>query len=424
VTTNENNDKGASGSTSDRRHAFKSFAQNYPSDPVDVIIGDWMSEANMSTLAGKKADGLGAASEPTFLEALQPALDLVAQHRIKVAVNAGGSDTELLFDEVVKMIGCAKLSLKVAWIEGDDFLDVVRQKMELGDERFENMCTGESLKNWPFEPIAAQAYLGGLGIAEAFRNGADIVICGRASDASPVIGAAYWWHEWTRNHLEEMANAFVAGHMIECSNYVCGGNFSGFKELHSLRGIGYLIAEIGKTDETIITKQKGTGGTVSEDTCKAQLLYEIQGPWYFNSDVTAILGEIGFEQLSADRVMIRGVKFGPPPPTTKVGIAAKGGFQAEMHPFLVGRDIEAKAQILEEQIRLALGNSSKFQVLSFSLNGSAAENPSDQNSATVDFRVFAQARELETLLPNRFLRPVMDLIMCTYPGCTFHLNFR
>jgi hypothetical protein len=105
--------------------------------------------------------------------------------------------------------------------------------------------------------------------------------------------------------------------------------------------------------------------------------------------VAAILDEICFEQLSANRVALKGVKFGPPPPTTKIGITARGGFQAEMHWFLVELDIEAKARMMEEQIRHALRDTSKFRVLSFSLNGSAAEDPTDQNSATVDFRVFA-----------------------------------
>lgn len=155
------------------------------------------------------------------------------------------------------------------------------------------------------------------------------------------------------------------------------------------------------------------------DTCKSQLLYEIQGPWYFNSDVTAILDEICFEQLSSNRVALSGVKSGPPPPTTKVGITARGGFQAEMHWFLVELDIEAKARMREDQIRGALGDTSKFSVLSFSLNGSAAEDPTDQNAATVDFRIFAQAMDIAVLMPDKFLRPMMDLIMCAYPWRDF-----
>ena len=410
------------------------------------------------------------AYEPTFLEALAPALSDIARYGIKVAVNAGGSDVRGLAEAVRKICSKAPIGegreLKVAWIDGDDVLEVVKARLREGrwegiaasrmqggkgmsvrdawmegedvgqavrdyisGSRFENLCTGESLRDWGFKDdiIGAQAYLGGLGIARAFEEGADIVVAGRVSDASPVIGAAFWWHGWEREHLEELANAFVAGHLIECSTYVCGGNFTGFKEFEGMKSwgdIGYPIAEIGKKGEVVITKQKGTGGVVSEETCKAQLLYEIQGPWYFNSDVTAILGEISFEQLNTNRVALHGVKAGPPPPTTKIGITARGGCQAEVHWFLVGLDIEAKARMLEMQIRKALGDTSRFHVLKFTLNGTAAENATGQNAATVDFRVFAQAKEEKDLATNRFLRPIVDLIMCSYPGATFHLDLR
>ena len=115
------------------------------------------------------------------------------------------------------------LKLSVAYVSGDEVLPAVLRAQEEGKSRFENICTGEVLDEWKFEPIYAQAYLGGLGIAKAFESGADVVVCGRVSDASPVIGAAYWWHGWTRDDLDYLANAFVAGHLIECSNYVCGG---------------------------------------------------------------------------------------------------------------------------------------------------------------------------------------------------------
>jgi Acyclic terpene utilisation family protein AtuA len=108
------------------------------------------------------------------------------------------------------------------------------------------------------------------------------------------------------------------------------------------------------------------------------------------------MDHIRFEQLSSNRVALSGVKFGPPPPITKIGITARDGFQAEIHWFLVGLDTEAKARMMEEQIRMALGDTSKFRVLSLSLNGSAAEDLTDENSATVDFRVFAQVKKLLT----------------------------
>ena len=424
----------------------------------------------MTSQAFKKANSMPGdiVFEATFLEALTPALQNIGKHGIKVAVNAGASDPHSLFLAVKSLIKSEGLErkLNVAWIEGDDVLEVVKERldgrgmwkrlkgkrmdggkgMSVGDawmegadvgdevreyleiEKFENICTGEMLREWKYkdEIIGAQAYLGGLGIAKAFEEGADIVVCGRVSDASPVIGAAYWWHGWERDNLQELANAFIAGHLIECSNYVCGGNFTGFKEFEGQKwlDIGYPIAEIGKKGEVVITKQQGTGGLVTVNTCKAQLLYEIQGPWYFNSDVTAVLDEVKFEQLSTDRVALSGVRAEPPPPTTKLGITAKGGFQAEVHWFLVGLDIEAKARMIGNQIRHALGDTSRFHVLNFTINGTSPDNPTDQKSATVDFRVFAQAPNVADVSPGKFLRPIIDLIMCGYPGATFHLDFR
>ena len=178
-----------------------------------------MSEANMTARAGMKSDNGGEAYEPTFIESLEPALPHVAKHRIKVAVNAGASDTALLHKVVTDMVKTKGLDLKVAWVSGDEVLPAVEKAQRDGKSKFENICTGEQLEEWKFEPIYAQAYLGGLGIAAAFAKGADIVVCGRVSDASPVIGAAYWWHGWKRDQLLELANAFVAGHLIECSNY-------------------------------------------------------------------------------------------------------------------------------------------------------------------------------------------------------------
>lgn len=217
------------------------LAANHPNDPIDVIMGDWMSEANMTSRAALKTDMLAAqgaksddktpsigadgpaAYEPTFIEALTPALSDIAKNKIKVAVNAGASDTALLHRVVTSMVKQKGLDLKVAYVSGDEVLPDVQRARKEKRSKFENICTGELLDDWKFEPIYAQAYLGGLGIAKAFEMGADIVVCGRVSDASPCIGAAVWWHGWRRDQLDELANAFVAGHLIECSNYVTGG---------------------------------------------------------------------------------------------------------------------------------------------------------------------------------------------------------
>ena len=223
-------------------------------------------------------DPVGPAFERTFLEALEPALEHLAKHGIRVAANAGASNTQKCYEAVVKMIADKGLDIPVAWIEGDDVLSAVQKDIETGQGNFTNLHTGLSIAEWKqtgFEAIGAQAYLGGIGIAEAFKQGAQIVVCGRVSDASPFIGAAYWWHGWQRDMLDRLANAFIAGHLLECSTYITGGNFAGFQELEHASGgwaeLGFPIGEISKDGNVVITKQKGTPGCVAVHTCSSQL---------------------------------------------------------------------------------------------------------------------------------------------------------
>ena len=154
-------------------------------------------------------------------------------------------------------------------------------------------------------------------------------------------------------------------------------------------------------------------------------LYEIQGPWYFNSDVTAVLDGIWFEQIGEDRVALRGVKALPPPPTTKVGVTALGGYQAENIWFLTGLHIPAKARMLEAQLRAALAPySDKWSLLKFHVIGTPAQNADSQDAATVCMRIFVQAKNETDIAPKRFLRPVTDNIMQCYPGGTYNLDIR
>lgn len=112
-----------------------------------------------------------------------------------------------------------------------------------------------------------------------------------------------------------------------------------------------------------------------------------------------------------------------PPSTTKVGITGKGGFQAEAHYFLCGLDIEEKAALLERQVRHKL-DASKYHCLKFRTNGRCPTDPKNQDAATVDLRIFAQAAQEDHLSLVNFFRPITDTIMQSYPGATFAVDAR
>jgi hypothetical protein len=194
---------GASGGQLDRVDAVRLLAQD-PS--LDAIVGDWMSENVMTVQgAGKVRNSAADATNKTsrtledrmqnaqyagqFINAFKPAILDLAKNGIKLAVNAGGSDTELLAEVCQKLINDAGCHLKVAWVEGDNVMDAFTDLRAKGEE-FQSLTDGRLLSQWGFDPIAAQCYLGSMGIAEALRNGADIVICGRVADAAPAMGVA------------------------------------------------------------------------------------------------------------------------------------------------------------------------------------------------------------------------------------------
>lgn len=198
---------GGSGGFSDRRHAIPRMAKTAE---VDVIVGDWLAEMTMTEHGVGKArraeEQLKAKSEKTatladqlkdaqfsvnFLDCFEPAIADLKRNNIKMAVNAGSCDTEILAQLVKQMCDDHGHPMNVAWIEGDDVIEKIKELTKNG-EKFRSLNRGKdiNLAEWGYEPVSAQAYLGGMGIAEAFRNGAQIVVCGRVADAAPTIGAA------------------------------------------------------------------------------------------------------------------------------------------------------------------------------------------------------------------------------------------
>ncbi|KAL2752011.1 hypothetical protein ACRALDRAFT_1052947 [Sodiomyces alcalophilus JCM 7366] len=433
---------GCSGGVYDRKRGIHDVAKN---EDVDVITGDWMSECNMTLRGSDKRDRLAQKDmssgstvvakgyEPYFLEELDPAIPWLAKRGVKIAVNAGASDVHGLAVAVQELITKHGVDLKIGVVDGDDVTDAVLDLYKKG-EPFYNLPANKSIQEWGFDPVCAQCYLGGTGIAECFRGGADIVLCGRVADASVTVGAAMWWHGWTRDNLDELASALMVGHIIECSTYATGGYYSGFKSLGDKdTDMGYPIASVEANGDAVITMEKGRHGLVNTYTVASQLLYEIQGPLYFNSDVTAEIDNIVLKEVGENAVHVSGVKGLPPPSTTKVGITAKGGWQAEFHFYLTGLDIAEKAAMVERQTKALMGEHiNRFSCLKFQVAGAVPENPQSQEEATVDMRIFAQTRDPDLLSGNAFVdsdrgsfaRFCIENLLQGYPGSTMAPDMR
>ena len=215
---------------------------------VDVITGDWLSEMNIAWNAIVKRDvdhDLGY--ENGFYQQLEECLDAIIAKGIKVVTNAGALNTLSLYKKVQDLCKSrGYVDVVVAAVLGDDVSDVITDPERRNNLQFTHLDHQERLlDNWELEPFCATAYIGCQGISTALKAGSSIVICGRVTDASPVMGACAWYFGWHEEQYNEFAGSLLAAHLIECGPYVVGANFSSFREfLADLVNLAFPIAEI------------------------------------------------------------------------------------------------------------------------------------------------------------------------------------
>jgi hypothetical protein len=105
----------------------------------------------------------------------------------------------------------------------------------------------------------------------------------------------------------------------------------------------------------VITKPPGTGGVVNRMTVCEQLVYEIGDPrHYLTPDVDVDFTAVEVEEVSPNRVAVRGARGSPPPETLKVSLAYRDGFMASGQLLVYGPDCLAKAKACAEAITARL----------------------------------------------------------------------
>lgn len=384
----------ASGFYGDRLCAFAEMLES----SVDVITGDYLAELTMLILAKQQQKDPNAGYAKTLLQQLSGSLKSLAALGTRVVVNAGGMNPSALAAAIRAAAEEAAVPLEVAYVDGDD---LTARAAELG---FGNA-------------LAANAYLGGHGITEALRRGAQIVVTGRVTDAALTTGAAAWFHGWSSTQYNELAGAMAAGHIIECGMQATGGNFSFFEEIADLRRPGFPIAEISADGSSVITKQPGTGGAVTAETVLSQLLYEVHGSRYPGPDATLRLDSIVLHDLGADRVRLSGVAGEAPPPDVKVSVTELGGFRQELVFLLTGLQAEAKAALLQEQFAhgLELSGMPAPAELSWSLARTDHPNASRQEEATARLTLVAKDSNPK-LVGRAFASVAIELALGSVPG--------
>jgi len=160
---------------------------------------------------------------------------------------------------------------------------------------------------------------------------------------------------------------------------------------------------------------------VTIDTCKSQILYEIQGLRYLNGDVTANLDDVQLKEIGKNRVKLSGVVGMKPPPTTKLAICLFGGWQAEIMDYCAGLEADYKFEMMKNQL-LSILKKEDYSTISIEKYGSAPPDPKSQKDCTVGFRLFVQTPKKEAI--QDFKRAIFYNGLQGYCGLHVSMDWR
>ena len=296
---------------------------------VQYIASDHLSELTLAILQKDRQKDPSAGYARDAVPMLTELWPLAAKRGVKFVLNAGGLNPQGAREAIARAFKDKGWKATIATVSGDSVLERIDELRTAG-EPLAHMDTGADVSAVRERMLFASAYLGAQPIADALSRGADIVLTGRVADAALTLGPlahefGWQWDDWNR-----MAAGLTLGHLLECSGQGSGGNFGSAGEwakVPDYAHLGYPIAEVSEDGSALFTKPPGTGGRVSFDTIRQQLLYEVHNPHaYVSPDVVLDMGTIRFDDEGNDRVRISGASGAPRPARLKIVAGYQDGW--------------------------------------------------------------------------------------------------
>jgi hypothetical protein len=319
--------------------------------PLDFLTLDYLAEVTMSILQKQKRRDASRGYATDFVELIRKVLPAVRERGIRVVANAGGVNPQACRSALIEVArGQGASGLRVGVVHGDDILDRLDELIAEG-VGFENMDDGRPLSEIRDRVLSANVYLHSFAIADALRQGADLVVSGRTTDPGLVLSPLIAEFGWKPEQWDLLAAGTVAGHIVECGAQCTGGNFSRWWEVRGWDNLGYPILEVSPDGTFVVTKHEGTGGLVTVDTVAEQLLYEMGRPsHYITPDCVVDFTSIRLEQVGPDRVRVSGIRGAAATDSYKVSISYLAGYKATGQLTISGPDAMAKANVCAEAL--------------------------------------------------------------------------
>ncbi len=320
---------------------------------LDYIIFECLAERTIALAQLQYLQDASKGYNDLFEYRMDKILDAWSKKPVKVITNMGAANPIAAMKYASKLARSKGIhGLKIAAVSGDNLLDRIPEYYDS-----KTIETGQPLGEFKDDIVSANAYIGCSGIVKALHEGADIVITGRTADPSLVLGPLVYEFGWDMDGYEVMGKGTLAGHLLECAGQITGGYYAepGVKDVPDLWDLGYPIAEINDDGSLMITKLPGTGGLVSEDTCKEQIIYELQDPAnYYTPDCTADFSKVSVRQAGENRVVVSGATGKKHNGSFKVSVGYQDCYIGEGQISYAGNNAKARAELAAEVIRRRL----------------------------------------------------------------------
>jgi len=316
---------------------------------IDYLVFECLGERTVALAQQARMKNPDSGYDPLLDERMRAVLPICAAKGIKVVTNMGAANPEAAARktaDIAKSLGLP--SLKIAAVVGDDVLDACKD----GDLRI--MEFDGTIRQLGNRLLSANAYLGAEPMAQALTAGADIVITGRASDPALFLAPMIHAFGWKMDDWNLLGQGTVAGHLLECAGQVTGGYFAdpGYKDVAGLARLGFPIGEVGEDGSLVVTKVAGSGGAVTAQTCKEQLLYEVHDPeQYFQPDVVADFSQVRVEEIGPDRVRVSGGRGTKRTDTLKVSVGYVDSYIGEGQISYAGPGALARGRLALDIVR-------------------------------------------------------------------------
>ena len=323
--------------------------------PLDYLTLDYLSEVTMSILQKQRTRDPKAGYARDFVDMVARVLPDLKERRIRVIANAGGINPKGCCDAVLEAARRQNNALRVGMVAGDDILGQLDQLLARGVE-LKNMETGEPLSAIRAQVQSANVYFGAFPIAQALDQGAEIVVTGRCTDTGLALAPMIHEFHWKDDEWDRLAAGTIAGHTVECGAQCTGGNCQvDWESIPNLADIGYPIIEAEPDGSFVITKHAGTGGRVTLESVKEQLLYEMGDPReYITPDCIADFTTIHLDQAGPDRVRFSGIRGRAATESYKVSISYSAGYKSIGSLVYAWPDAYKKARAAEGILRQRL----------------------------------------------------------------------